>query len=263
MDNDSCLNGSIGIRRGYAADSAITMGDGRSFVGAQKLLAIPHLKAGVSVWQYGSVCNKYADEWLQNFIDNHLVEGMGIAAIAELLASEINREFGVLDNRMGFHVAGIEEFEGQELPSFYHVHNGHYRYRLNTETQQFEEEAEEPLRLFNANPDCPASEFLKRGYWITRNGDFLGAALLQEKLSTTFPDLLRLAGIGFPYPKSLRGRGEYLRFWITLISEIYRLSDAREPRNLGMPSGLGSANIGGPVTILTISRSGIEEYYAK
>ena len=71
-----------------------------------------------------------------------------------------------------------------------------------------------------------------------------------------------MTSLNFPYPPSLASRGEYLRFWIETIVGIYRLSNARQ-RILPQPATAGDASIGGPITILTISKSGIESFYTK
>jgi hypothetical protein len=75
-------------------------------------------------------------------------------------------------------------------------------------------------------------------------------------------NLQKTTGLSFPYPESLESRGEYLRFWIKTITEIYRLSNARR-RVLPQPVTSGDASIGGPVTVLTISKEGITSFYTR
>lgn len=48
-----------------AADAAVTCPSGRVFVGAQKLLPVRILNAGVSVWGLGRVSATDADIWLE------------------------------------------------------------------------------------------------------------------------------------------------------------------------------------------------------
>lgn len=85
---------------------------------------------------------------------------------------------------------------------------------------------------------------------------------LYESTEPLFEGLRNLVGLKFPYPSGLETRGEYLRFWINTIKEIYRLSNART-RVLPQPATVGDASIGGPVTVLTISETGIEDFYSK
>ncbi len=70
---------------------------------------------------------------------------------------------------------------------------------------------------------------------------------------------LQQEGLHFPFPKDLETRGEYLRFWINTVKEVYRLSNFRDqPRK---PPVIDHVHIGGPVTVLTISESGIRDFY--
>ena len=92
-----------------AADSAVTFPDGRVYVGAQKLLPVPQINAGLSIWGRGSVNKSAADTWLQNFIQNDVTNEMTLLNMAETLANRLNNEFGgPISDRMGIHVGGFD-----------------------------------------------------------------------------------------------------------------------------------------------------------
>ena len=87
-------------------------------------------------------------------------------------------------------------------------------------------------------------------------------AFLYEQMNPLFDRIREATGLAFPYPPSLQARGEYLRFWVKTLIEIYRLSNHRR-RILPQPATAGDASIGGPVTVLTISESGIKSFYTR
>ena len=74
-----------------AADSAITLPDGRVYIGAQKLLPVPILNAGLSIWGRGSVNRTAADTWLQDFIETDVQNGMTLLNMAEMLVEKLNK----------------------------------------------------------------------------------------------------------------------------------------------------------------------------
>lgn len=246
-----------------AADSAVTFSRRRVYVGAQKLLPVRTINAGVSIWGRGSIGNKPADEWMQNFINNEVDKQMKLWDMASLLADELNQAFcGVIDDRMGIHVAGFDEKNGIRGPAFYHVHNGHYHIEFVNGKIDIVPEEYPPIREFRAHEDHPPKKLNENYFYIIRNGDFSIFSILFDKVSPLLSNLYSMAGLIFPYPENLSARGEYLRFWIKTISEIYRLSNARL-RILPQPEYSGDASIGGPVTVLTISDKGIESFYTR
>lgn len=247
-----------------AADSAVTFPPRRVYIGAQKLLPVYQLDAGLSIWGRGVIREKAADEWLQDFITSDVHEGMDMWEMANRLADKLNEAFGgVLSERMGVHVGGFDEKNGIRGPAFYHVHNGHYHIEFrNGEVIEVPEE-QPPVREFRAHEDRPPATYPEGGpNYMTRNGDFSVFALLYAPVNQLFNSITPLTGLSFPHPPSLASRGEYLRFWVNTIKEIYRLSSARR-RVLPQPATAGDASIGGPVTVLTISERRIESFYTR
>lgn len=242
-----------------AADSAVTFDNDRVFVGFQKLLPVPCVNAGLSLWGKGSVNGMDADIWLQRFIESEVSSRMHLWDVACKLAEKLNGAFGrVISERMGIHVGGFDERNGIRGPAFYHVHNGHYEVGFRNGEIVTMPREDPPIREFEAHPDCPPG----KKYGMTRNGDFAIFAFLFDTISPLLDNLQQMTVLTFPYPPSLAARGEYLRFWINIVIEIYRLSNARR-RILPQPATAGDASIGGPVTVLTISESGIESFYTK
>ncbi len=168
---------------------------------ANKLFFIDHLNVGISAWGLFQVFDihtgkdyGYVDNWLQNFITAELAEWMPVRNVAALLADRLNEDFkgnllhcekieGLDNRRMGFHVAGFEEVAGVYGPSFYHVNNGCYvvlRDRKKNKciengvevSSRFKPEESPPIREFRPNHDMSPKEFMDKGYWFTRNGDF-------------------------------------------------------------------------------------------
>ena len=246
-----------------AADSAVTFPGGRVFIGAQKLLPVKKINAGISVWGNGEVNGLDADVWLQNFIDTKVKLNMSLWDMANNLADELNKAFGKpIKERMGVHVAGFDEKNGKLGPAFYHVHNGHYHFEYINGVVEESPGEDPPTRKFIANEDCPPRIYFDNQTYLTRNGDFSVFALLYDQIEPFFSKVKQMTGIEFPYPLSLANRGEYLRFWVDTVVGIYRLSNARK-RIFPQPDTAGDASIGGPVTVLTISELGIESFYTK
>jgi hypothetical protein len=120
-----------------------------------------------------------------------------------------------------------------------------------------------PIRELRVHDDRPPAIYTGNNFpRPTRNGDFSIFSILYDQLYPILDDIQSMTGLRFPYPPSLAARGEYLRFWINVAREIYRLSNFRV-RVLPQPDTAGDASIGGPVTILTISDSGIESFYTR
>ena len=249
-----------------AADSAVTFRSAsrppRVYIGAQKLLPAGQIDAGLSVWGKGDVNGVDADIWLANFIKNDVADRMSLWDMATKLAEELNEAFsGVIDERMGIHIGGFDERNGIRGPAFYHVHNQHHKYRFHNRKPVVVEE--EPIREFAAHKDRPPSIYAENDYsGLTRNGDFAIFALLHDEMRGQFRRMEEMTSLVFPYPPSLDARGEHLRFWINTVKEVYRLSNYRRDL-LPQPLTVGDAHIGGPVTVLTISESGIERFYSR
>lgn len=232
-----------------AAESAVTFEDRRTGIlhvepnAARKLHKVASLNAGVSCWGIGSIGGTPTDHWLEEFIvENSSLPGLSF--FAEELASRLRSVLGPAPGdraRLGFHIAGFEQYDGNPVPSFYHVHDG-------PSTTLMERGGNVDPTRFNANHDMPPSEFLKRaahgGGWITRNGDYQLYGRIFGLLESLFREL-REIGIHIPHSQDLRDRAEYLVFQIRTVAELYRMSNL-------VPG------IGGPIRFLTISPKGIQ-----
>lgn len=246
-----------------ATDSAVTFSNDRVYIGAQKLLPVYKLNAGIAVWGLGRINNTDSDVWLEKFIENEVKPNMSLWNMAKKLAEKLNEAFGgIISERMGVHVAGFDEKNGICGPAFYHVHNGHYHIEYRNGKIENVPDENPAIREFKANEDCPPAVYPNNKFYLTRNGDFSIFAILYDKINPLFNNVQNMTGLKFPYPSSLASRGEYLRFWINTIVGIYRLSNARK-RILPQPATAGDASIGGPITVLTISKTGIESFYTK
>lgn len=247
-----------------AADSAVTFPDGRVYVGAQKLLPVPQINAGLSIWGRGSVNGTAADTWLQGFVQNDVTNGMSLLNMAETLVDKLNSEFGgPINDRMGIHVGGFDEKDGVRGPTFYHIHNGHFHFKFGNGTINLVPGEDPPIRELRVHEDHPPQIYTGNDFPIpTRNGDFSIFAILYDQLNPILNNIQNSTGFRFPFPSSLAARGEFLRFWINIARELYRLSNFRV-RVLPQPATAGDAGIGGPVSILTISPEGIQSFYTK
>ena len=204
------------------ADSAVTFAeilpDGSQvhhvLNGAQKLQAIPYLKAGISVWGLGGIPtqngNLSTDIWINDFIARH-AHVVTLAEFAEFLVQELQASLGNNQVPVGFHLAGFVEVEGRNLPTFYHVRNVdgtfvHYDYHE-----------------FVVEQDFPPRELAENESYITRNGDYGAYAVLANAVQNTLPTIQQGIGINIPHP-SLQGRIAYHSAWIKFVSELYASS---------------------------------------
>lgn len=230
-----------------ATDSAVTLeySTGRTSVqpdGARKLQKVPYLNAGVSGWGMGRIEDIPTDEWLTAFITAN-ADLKDLNSFAEALAVRLR---GVVDpspdgsSRLGFHVAGFEQYDGKNVPSFYHVHDG-------PSTTLAAKGIHVDPALVNANHDVTPEEFarlVQNGRaWITRNGDYHLYARIFHMLENFLADL-EAEGINIPNSQNLHDRVEYLVFQIRTVSDLYRMSNL-------VPE------IGGPIRFLSISPRGI------
>lgn len=237
-----------------AADSAVTsinLQTGLSHAvpnAANKLQVIPYLDAGISCWGLGSISGQLTDEWLRQFIDSNATFDT-LGDFATELAAQLNAQVSPntsRENRLGFHLAGFEECNGEPTPSFYHIHDGPSTALERRGIQV------DPSR-FNANHDMPSELFQKHArtgfVYITRNGDYQLYARIFGLLEGFFSQL-RPMGIVVPNSQNLADRAEYLVFQIRTVSEIYRLSNL-------IPG------IGGGIHFLTICDQGIHSQGVK
>jgi hypothetical protein len=232
-----------------AADSAVTRVNtvtGAALAipnAARKLHVIPNLRAGISCWGLGQLGTQRTDEWIEAFIQrNHNVATLG--EFAQMLATEVENVIGPsLDGqgRLGFHLAGFVEDAGEQIPTFYHVHDG-------PSTEMAGMGINVDPHHINANQDIPPSRFriARSGGQIlmTRNGDFQLYALLFDRLTRYFEEIAA-HGVFVPQTMNIEDRADFLVFQIRLISDIYRMSNL-------IPG------IGGGIHYLAILPSGIQ-----
>lgn len=231
-----------------AADSAVTFLNTQTGMVhaepnlAKKLQPIPYLNAGISCWGIGDISGLSTDRWIENFIKAHN-QTASLADFANQLAEALNAQLPpneTGENRLGFHLAGYELYNGVATPSFYHVHDGPSTTLAQRGTQV------NPNQV-NANHDIPPDIFEQATanglIPITRNGDYLLYAHIFGRLEEFFQQLIP-SGIVIPNSHNLGDRAEYLVFQIRTVSEIYRLSNL-------VPG------IGGMIYYLTINPAGI------
>lgn len=210
---------------------------------AMKLQTIEHLTAGVSCWGEGRINGVPTDEWLADFIV-HSTACSTLQAFATALANELNITAGLRparECRLGFHLAGFEDYQGTPTPSFFHIHGGP------STTLQGRGISVDPEQ-FNANHDISPDVFreitaMGRGGWITRNGDYYLYAEIFRRPETFFQELRGSLGVVIPNSQSISDRCDYLVFQIRTLSTIYRLSNL-------VPG------IGGPISYLGIVPTG-------
>jgi hypothetical protein len=204
------------------ADSAVTLTEilpnGNQFShvlnGAQKLQAIPYLKAGISVWGLGNIPtqngNLSTDVWINDFTERHS-QIVTLSEFADCLVQELQESVGDYQSPVGFHLAGFVNIENQNLPTFYHVRNvdgtfAHY---------DFHE--------FIVGQDYPPRALAENEMYITRNGDYGTYAVLATAVQRALPIIQNGIGINIPHP-SLQGRIAYHSAWIKFVSELYASS---------------------------------------
>ena len=209
---------------------------------ARKLQVVTHLAAGVSCWGLGEISGLPTDRWLSRFIENasHVSD---VHEFAHRLADQLNIQVGenpAADNRLGFHVAGFVDQNGDRLPAFYHVHDG-------PSTTLASRGIQVNPHKFNPNQDIPpdvsANAAAQGVSLIIRNGDYQLYAAMFQKLEEFF-SALRPLGVMIPNSQDVGDRAQYLVFQIRTIASLYRLSNL-------IPG------IGGGILHLAITREGI------
>jgi len=206
----------------------------------RKIYKIPKINAGISCWGTGTVGRYRLDVWLPNFIKSKENEYDSIDSFALLLQNELRElvpELSAQENsyeyrygNRGFHLAGYVEYKGQNVPTFYHIHNGQSEIYKNINP-----------RIINANHDLPPDEvirlFSKNMAPHVRNGDFQLYSIIFNNLTNLFDEFykkIRIGGRPFVFPDipkfedPLDGYSEFVRFWIRLVRDIYALSSMPE-----------------------------------
>lgn len=214
MAADSALTKRIVLPSGVIMSQVLT--------GTQKLQYIPQLKAGISMWGFGSVRTGNGfiptDAWIIDFISRYDdIDTLERFAVA--LASELQLAVGEIQQPMGFHLAGYVDENGEKLPTIYHVRNcdgpidGQYVIHEFIPGLQFA-------------PQRPPVD----DYYVLRNGDFGPYALLSAVVLRILPAIQQVNDITIPHP-SLRGRISFHGAWINFISDLY--ASAGRNRTIG------------------------------
>ena len=246
-----------------AADSAITYPNQKILTGYQKLMPIPLLCGGLSCWGLGNIGKVPTDRWLASLLKTAQQETDSLKSLGDIIARRLNSSLSCpAPGRLGIHIAGYEDTPDGKLPVFYHVHNGHYKVGIVEGDLAIIPLEEPPIREFRCHPDCLPRRFSSEDTpHFTYNGDFIVFAYLFEVLGG-FTHWLeqQIPYMQFPFPDTLDVRGEALRFWITLVADIYRLS-SRRPRFVPRPPTGGTTSIGKPISVLTLTQDGIQSFY--
>lgn len=246
-----------------AADSAVTekivQPNGtiiyRVLTGVRKLQVIDKLNAGVSVWGEGGIPpntlnNMPTDIWLEGFINSQRSNYNSLHDFALLLQNELRNQIPPINvqnhplGTIGFHLAGFIDYQGNPIPTFYHIHNGQ------SQALAARGITVNPT-IVNANHDLPPNivrQMLLSGRSaIIRNGDFTIYAALFQHIDTFLRNLSQYSNLTIPHSRDLRERAEWLKFQIRTMSELYRLS------NLHLPT------IGDKIDVLLLTPQGVDE----
>ncbi|MGD0422489.1 MAG: hypothetical protein ABSA92_03410 [Candidatus Bathyarchaeia archaeon] len=199
-----------------------------------KLHPIKELSAGISFYGMGLIGRTRTDVWVADFIRRTASKHTSMKSFGIALANELNSIIPPVKVRviLGFHIAGFEQTEKGSFPSAYQIING-----------------TSPDGAFSCTQRQPPMEYKQGARLPLRGGDAAVYTKVFELLER-YLWMMRTAGpvpLTVPYPDNLRMRCEYLRFEIVTVSNIYILSNQ-------------VASIGGPVTTLSISSKGIEDY---
>jgi hypothetical protein len=208
-------------------DSAITYSDiqnrERAKTGASKIQYSDAANIGFGVWGNALICGQQIDQWLHDFIHDHVSEGSRLDDIGDQLAENLRYGFrfdGRSWNQLkcGIHLAGY--LKG--LPRLWHVHMGHA-----------DEEPHEP-RLYRDFPEGKGWEddylqalFSEGGVasFHLRGGYIPHYALLFDQTAEYSDRLRSEIGISFP-ANSLRGHLEFQKVLVKFVAGVLVAAEA-------------------------------------
>ena len=196
---------------------------------AVKLQPIRELSAGISFHGIGLLGDTRTDEWIADFIKRNARSHDSMKSFGDALANELSSKKPPIKDTLGFHLAGFAQVENDRYPTVYKIINA-------------------PDGKFQCYHSESPHKYLKGAHKPLRGGE----DAIYAKAFEILENWLKIPSFGeepfhMPYPDNLRMRAEYLRFQIVMVSDIYLLSNQ-------VPL------IGGPVTTLSISPRGIEDY---
>jgi len=251
-----------------AGDSAITFksvtpmntwGD-RAFFGLKKVLPIVKLQAGISYWGWTKMPPHtdeapWMDVWLSHFLQKNLASYDTIHDLAVLLEKDLQsivpplfNEEGeeILSVRGGIHLAGYTEYNHEQVPCFWHIHNGI--------SESLPDKNLDP-HLVNANFDLPPEKVLKYGQQaIIHNGEYEAFARFFHSYFQDYKKELR-DEMNMTIPPHML-RNDFWRAQIKFIASLFSIAlDTSKILVTPIPR-----SIGGEVTTLTIALNGILEY---
>lgn len=247
-----------------AADSKITTMNNGKIVERErkywdKLLRVPKIQAAVSYWgMIGAVTRQQFDTWLKNnVIDTGNYTDLDSFAdhLADRLNSACNNKPLINGFDVGIHVAGYHNWsDGCSRPFFYHIHNGHGRFKLNEIMDPSGAVVSidpvwdsDPRKLFEKHQDFPkAAKSLQENLhdlnisYITRNGDFFIYAVFHEKIISAIQYIHLSPTIRIPRnPNNLASRKGLLHVILESMIRIYGCSSNKGRVVGGKVSSLG------------------------
>jgi hypothetical protein len=236
-----------------AADSAVTRTIlypnrepiTRVLTGVKKLQFVPKIKAGISCWGLGKINNIPLDIWLEELIRERTAEYNSLKSFAILLQNEVREVIEPLNEPMntrgtiGFHLAGLEDYNGVLTPHFYHVRNG--------DNQLIRQRGIEfDPSVVNAHHEFTPEMFglLSRGQ-VCRKHDGADTMYLDlfSRLNELFNHYASENQIRIPFVSHISGICKWSRFYIKLVSDLFQFSNMENV-------------IGGQISTLWISLDG-------
>ncbi len=250
----------------YTVDSVTSQGilNERAFKGLVKVIPVPNINAGLSYWGWAKLPANdpngvWMDWWIYNFLEQNRDRYNSIHSLAELLETELRRIVPILSEEElelqplgngGIHLSGFTNYEGENVPCFWHIHNGI--------SQTLPEKDLNPLSV-NANYDYPPERYLETRGAMIRNGDFESYSRFFDGYLTRYlRELNREIQVLIPLPNIL-SRAEFIRAQIRFISELYSVSG--DITETGIQRRVRS--ISDEVTLLTITSDGITNYFTR
>jgi hypothetical protein len=197
--------------------------------GAMKLLRIKKLSAGISFHGLGMLGEIPTYVWLADFIERN--SGSSMNEFGTALAGKLTAIDSPIKDELAFHLAGYETTDKGKFPAV-------YRIRSFSKDGKFDcQYLEHPHDYKNG-----ATKKFQGGEIAIYPTAFEGFERYLNAIAIPGKSVFRI-----PYPNNLAMRTEYLRFQIVISSGVYLLSNQIQW-------------IGGPVTTLSISETGIEDY---
>lgn len=228
----------------------------------KKLLAVSHIRAGVSYWgNIGQIVRERFDGWLERKIAKRECYS-DVRSLANYLAEQMNAAAGgkPIAHPAGVHVAGFQTWtDGILRPTFYHVHNGdstivtRHGHTANGKvvTTEFVDNTT-PRTLFfryndfsDENPNASDQIALLADatkIHLTSNGDYYPFQIIAGGLKEIFDRLNTIPKVAIPRdPTKLGSHVRLVRTLMDITVSIYKCSTMSQTiggkiRVLGIPS---------------------------